>query len=228
MPLPDFLAKPLFEVVYRLNRYQAGARTPPLKRKVTPLDEYRQKSFDVLLDGAIGLRPNTLISYNLPYPKAEFLNYACDWRGLVAHGSPLNDLEVIEPLRKSKDTNEFGNRQQVFCSPDAIWAMWFAILDKSKYHLTQNGCVRVGQGERRLKYYHFELPAANEADPPFTNGTIYLCRAEAFPEKRPYPQLEWFKAEIEEWGSAQPVIPLARIHVTPHDFPYLKQVQFRL
>jgi hypothetical protein len=46
------------------------------------------------------------------------------------HGSPSHDLETLQPIRKGRDNNEFGNRQQIFCSPDAIWAMWFAILEK--------------------------------------------------------------------------------------------------
>jgi hypothetical protein len=40
--------------------------------------------------------------------------------------------------------------------------------------------------------------------------------------------LDWFDGEIEEWGSTQPVTPLARIRVSPGDFPYLDQVQFSL
>jgi hypothetical protein len=40
--------------------------------------------------------------------------------------------------------------------------------------------------------------------------------------------LDWFDAEIEEWGSAEPVIPLAKLPVTPSDFPYLDKVQYYL
>lgn len=57
---------------------------------------------------------------------------------------------------------------------------------------------------------------------------MYIARAQDFPDKRPYPILDWFDGEIEEWGSTQPVIPLARIRVLPYDFPYLDQVQFLL
>lgn len=228
MPLPKFLARPLFECLYRLNRALEGGRTPPIKRTVTPVDTARQKAFDALLDSAGADSHSALLAYELPYPKAEFLNYACDWRGFVAYGSPLANLATLEPIRKSSDISEFGNRQQIFASPDANWAMWFAIMDKVKVKKTRNGCVRQGCGPGRVKYYHFELPVANRGNFPFAPGTIYLARATDFPDKRPFPLLDWFDAEIEEWGSTQPVTPLMRLPLEPQDFPYLDRVQFCL
>ena len=228
MPLPDFLAKPIFHLIYSFMRYREGATIPPIRRKVTQVDETRKQAFDLLLDSALVGNLRLPISYNLTYPKAEFLNYICDWRGFVAHGSPLPDLETLEPVRKSRDSNEFGNRQQIFCSPDANWAMWFAILDKAKFNLTRNGSVRVGSDMHRIKYYHFELPKENKENYPFAEGMIYIARAQDFPDKRPYPILDWFDGEIEEWGSTNPVSPLAKIRVSPRDFPYLDKVQFSL
>lgn len=228
MRLPGFIAKPVFRVLYPILRRRQGATAPPIIRKVTPVDAARKQAFDIVLDTALVGNPRLPMKYNLPYPKAEFLNYVCDWRGFVVHGSPMHDLETLQPIRKSSDKSEFGNRQQIFCSPDAIWAMWFAILDKAKYNLTRNGCVRVGSGHRRVKYYHFELPRTNKENSPFTEGMLYIARASEFPDKRPYPILDWFDGEIEEWGSTQPVTPLARLRVMPHDFPYLGRVQFSL
>jgi hypothetical protein len=181
-----------------------------------------------LLDGCLKSGINQLIEYHLPYPKVDFLNYICDWRGFVAHGSITQDYSVLRPVRKSTDTSEFGTRQQIFCSPDGIWAIWFAILDKSKCHLTENGCVRLGRGQKRIKYYHFDLPEANKNDPPFSDGMIYIAQATDFPTRHHYPMLDWLDAEIEEWGSVSPVTPLVRLHVTPQDFPYLDKVQYRL
>lgn len=205
-----------------------GARFAPIRRVIRPVDEVRRHAFDDLFDSALASHSLNPMVYELPYPKADFLNYLCDWRGLVAHGSPLQDLEILEPLRTTHDTSEFGNRRQIFCSPDANWAMWFAILDKSKFASTRNGSVRVGQGYRRIKYYHFELPVSVGNDPPFTNGMIYMANAADFPDHRPYPLLNWFNAEVEEWGSVGPVMPLAKLRVSPQDFPYLDQVQYSL
>lgn len=227
MRLPHLLARPIFHVLYSIERRKEGG-TPPIRRIIRPVEEEQRLAFDHLVDSAQQSGPNTLIDYNLPYPKSDFLNYLCDWRGYVLHGSPVHDLDVLQPIRKSGDNNEFGNRQQIFGSPDAIWAMWFAILDKSKFNRTSNGCVRVGLGAQRIKYYHFELPKSNKENFPFTQGMMYITRASDFPDKRPYPLLEYFNAEIEEWGSTNPITPLARIKVDPKDFPYLNQVQFCL
>lgn len=166
MRLPGFLAKPIFHIIYTYMRRQEGATFPPIRRKVMPVDAGRKQAFDILFDTALADSSRMPISYNLPYPKAEFLNYICDWRGFVVHGSPSPDLESLQPIRKGSDNNEFGNRQQIFCSPDAMWAMWFAILDKSKFKLTRNGSIRVGSGYGRVKYYHFELPKLNKEDTP--------------------------------------------------------------
>ena len=199
-----------------------------IRRTVQLPNEKQRTAFDRLFDSAQESGPNTLIHYDLPYLKSDFLNYLCDWRGFVMHGSPLHDLDTLQPIRKSKDKTEFGNREQIFASPDAMWAMWFAILDKSKYHLTRNGCVRVGTGLQRIKYYHFELPKSNRENYPFIEGTMYITRPENFPHKRPFPFLDYLNAEIEEWGSTDPIVPLARIKVQPQDFPYLDRVQFNL
>ena len=159
MPLPDILAKPIFHLIYLINRRMEGAKVVPIRRKVMPVDNVRR---------------------------------------------------------------------QIFASPDAIWAMRFAILDKGKFNLTRNGSVRVGHGNRRIKCYHFELPKSNRENNPFTEGMLYITRPQDFPDKRPFPILNWFDAEIEEWGSTQPVSPLARIRVSPQDFPYLNKVQLSL
>lgn len=226
MPIPLPIAKPVFQIIYNAIRIVTKAKAPSIQRAVTHVDEKPRLAFDRLLDSALQSGPNTLIDYNLPYPKSDFLNYVCDWRGYVMHGSPLHDLETLQPIRKSNDISEFGNRQQIFASPDAMWAMWFAILDKDKYSLTNNGCIRLGHGENRIKFCYFGLPRNTRNEPPFTEGMIYIVRAADFPDKRHIPLLYQLNAEIEEWGSTAPVTPLARLKVKPEDFPYLDKVEF--
>lgn len=226
MRLPMFLSRPIFRFIISMIRLQSGFKTPMLTRAVQPLADEKRIAFDGLLDSALASDTPSPIRYDLAYPKSEFLTYACDWRGLVAHGSPLRDLEMLEPIRKSHDTSEFGNRTQIFCSPDALWAMWFAILDKDKFNLTNNACIRIGEGARREKYYHFALPRNKKEDPPFTEGMLYLCHADDFPHKRPIPILDFLGGEVEEWGSTQTVKPLASINIAPSDFPFLDHVQF--
>lgn len=224
--IPLFIARPIFEIVHLLIvRKSAG---PVIRRKVEIPSPEKRQAFDALLDQALANAPNSLIEYDLPDPKAEFLAYVCDWRGLVAHGTPRTDLETLEPIRLTSDRSEFGNRQQVFCSPDGLWALWFAILDKSQVWLTENGCLRLGSGEHRTKYYHFRLPRELQSEPPFTDGMIYFARPGDFPDHLIIPPLERLDAEVEEWGSITEVVPLARVAVSPADFPYLDRVEFIL
>lgn len=213
-------------MIYRMNRRMYFAS--PLKRVVRAVPHVKRAAFDQVLDASLGRSPFASIDYRLPYPKAEFLNYVCDWKGYAVHGSPLTDLPFLSPVRRSVDITEFGNRQQVFCSPDAMWAMWFAILDKQRVQKTDNGCVCVGKGPGRVKFYHFDLPKDNAGAPPFADGMIYLVKAEDFPDRRTDPALDLLDAEVEEWGSTIQVIPLAKLRVTAEDFPYLNSVQYRL
>jgi len=186
------------------------------------------QSFDACLARAVEAGPGTLIEYDLPYPKAAFLNAICDHHGLVAHGSKRDDLDVLLPIRKSSDSCEFGRRQITFASADAMWAMWFAILDKHRMGgLTRNGCLRVMTlGRRTDKHYFFALPEQVLVDGgPFSPGTIYLLPAELFPERDSTWNLGFARVSIEQWGTQEPVTPLARLHVRPDDFPYLNKVQ---
>jgi hypothetical protein len=224
--LPEFLALPLFRLVYPRVRKSEGSPVPPIRRCVKLTNADAAYEFNRLFNSALLYQTKQPIEYNLPYPKIDFLNYLCDARGLVAHGSNNQDLEVLEPVRYSTDSSEFGNRQQIFASPDAIWAMWFAILDKGRIRVTRNGCIGIGSELKREKYYHFELNREVKDQFPFTTGTLYFARAENFPTRHRIPALNFFGGDFEEWGSAEPVKPLAKIQVEPKDFPYLDQVQY--
>jgi hypothetical protein len=219
---------PLFRRIYPSVRRSDGSPVPPICRRVSAFDPRIAYEFNRVLNGSLLSQGRQPIDYGLPYPKIDFLNYLCDWRGLAAHGTKRSDLNILEPIRQSSDATEFGNRAQIFCSPDAIWALWFAILDRTRFRTTRNGCIGIGSGSKREKYYHFELPCEMKGQFPFTSGTLYLARAEDFPSRHRMPVLYFFGGEFEEWGSAGPVMPLAKIAVEPQDFPYLDQVQYCL
>jgi hypothetical protein len=224
--VPELLALPLFRLIYPWVRRAEGSPAAPIRRRVRSFDPRISYEFNRLFNTWLPVRAERPIEYHLPYPKIDFLNYLCDWRGLVAHGSNIPDLKMLEPIRLSSDGSEFGNRRQIFASPDAIWALWFAILDKRVYQTTRNGCVGIGSGEHREKYYHFELQRELKGQFPFTAGTLYFARAADFPSRHPIRALEFFGGEYEEWGGEVPVKPLAQIRVEPQDFPYLDQVQY--
>ncbi len=153
----------------------------------------------------------------LPLPKWHFLAYLCDHMGLLAHGSNLTELTTLIPVAKQRgDLTEFGNATQIFASPDALWAMWFAVLNReSKSIGTANSCVRhVDEAGAVYKSYWFSVPQENILeDRPVAEGMIYLVRPEPFRDKNG-----------EEWGSKEEVVPLAKLAVVPDDWPFSEAV----
>ena len=59
---------------------------------------------------------------------------------------------------------------------------------------------------------HFSIDAESLRKAPWTNGMIYILPRDSFEE--------W-----EEWTSKSPVRPLAKLAVSPVDFPFLKRIQ---
>ncbi|MEM7125125.1 MAG: hypothetical protein AAF702_02285 [Chloroflexota bacterium] len=229
MKLPSVISTPFFAQMFRGFRRWRTKKTTILTRRPKAIDEAAQRAFDALLQAGLAQGVDEFIDYDLTYPKIDFLNYLCDQQGYVVHGSKLSDLRELKPIRHTTDKTEFGNRQMLFASPDPAWGMWFAILDKTVAKATSNACIRQGaSSDEWTKYYFFELPTMlKETDQwPFVDGTIYLARAEDFPEIRSNGLFDLLDISVEEWGCMKPVQPLAKLSVSPTDFPFLEQVDY--
>jgi hypothetical protein len=143
-----------------------------------------------------------------------FLTYLCDHLGFLAHGSNQGDLEELVPIAVERgDLTDFGNATQVFATPDALWAGWFALLNPQMTFGpgTANSCTRTrGANGRVAKEYWFAVSHENLLhDRPLTPGTVYLLRSTSFTDRNG-----------EEWGSPRAVTPIAKVAVTPTDWPY--------
>jgi len=155
------------------------------------------------------------IHYDLPYPKCEFLQYLVESEDLILHGANRSDITQLEPQRQ---TTFFGrSANAVFATPDAIWCLFFAIVNNDGFTGSKrNGCLRVTlPGNRVRKFYWFSLSEPmlrrNEA---FCDGSVYVL-----------PRVTFTPGDIsDEWMSEKPVTPLASLHVTPRDFPFLENV----
>jgi hypothetical protein len=148
-----------------------------------------------------------------PIDKWRFLTYLCDHKGLLAHGSSRTDLTELIPVAKQRgDLSEFGNATQIFASPDALWALWFALLNRNmKYGGTANSCARQRDAQGRVyKTYWFAIAHENLTESlPLVDGMIYIVRPDSFLDKNG-----------EEWGSKANVMPLAKLAVSPNDWPF--------
>ena len=129
---------------------------------------------------AAGTQP--LIDYTFPVPKWQFLCYLADEHGVVLHGTGEPQIQLFEP-RPSNDLNEFGAQTAVYAAGDGLWAMFFAILDRSHYPMsTSNACIRLvdetGQVSEPRYVFSISKPALRQQ--PWRKGMVYLLPAEPF------------------------------------------------
>jgi hypothetical protein len=191
-----------------------------LRRLIAPdlvLDAAKISSFERALASAA---PGGSIEYRLSHPKHEFLSYLIARHDVVLHGSGNSAVDVFTP---TVQTDYFGHvRKAVFAASDGIWPMFFAVLDRSSYHGSlRNACYwDVDAGGRRQKCYAFSINASFLAREPWAEGCIYVL------PRAPFERVvDEDGSPSEEWLSTREVRPIARLAVSPSDFPFLKDVE---
>ena len=184
-------------------------------------------AFDQVLREAAQTGTDAPINYRLTAPKWQFLCHVADHGRYVLHGSGTGDIVEFEP-RQSNDTEEFGNRRAVYAASDGLWAMYFAIVDRSRYVTSlYNGCCRLGPtpagpfGEPR---YFFSVNDDALDHAPWRAGTVYLLPAGGF-EKQPAMPLGDMWVRSQQVARATPVHPVARLSIEPADFPLLASIR---
>ena len=149
--------------------------------------------------------------------KVAFLQWLRRNRPVVFRGSARDDIDVLKPIRLSRDAGAFGDQQAVYASDDPVWAMYFAVLRKQVIRWTKNSCSRVvGDGRDRLPRYAFAVDPQAPVDGRLGPGTVYILPRDHFEAERP------------EFGVIDPchlvakgeVPVLAKIRVEPGDFPF--------
>lgn len=182
------------------------------------------RAFDQLFDAACEQGPSAEINYTLPYPKYLFLDYLASTRGLMLHGSNMRGIDVLRPIRYSSDSSEFGRQDAVFASQDPLWAMYFAVLDKTRMIGTSNGAIQLlDEAGTLLRYYYFTLDVGTLRSRPWKSGAMYLLPGEGF---EPDPAMAGvtvgaYKIQVTHWIHRGEITPLARLNVEPDDFPFL-------
>jgi hypothetical protein len=147
------------------------------------------------------------IEYALEQPKWWFLHHQIR-RGYLVHGS--NEAAIDEfRTRQNLDAHQ-RPVEAVFASDDAIWPLYFAVVNRPVAQSYINWCEHVTS--RRLgshSRYLFSIGSDPRDERSWTNGTIYLLPSATF---RATP-------ESRELVSERPVRPRARLPVAPGDFP---------
>lgn len=197
-----------------------------LQRPTIGIDSQIRSDIDRLFVRIKTAGTNTQIDYTFPIPKWQFLCYLADQHGVVLHGTGDRQIQVFEP-RPSNDLSEFGAQTAVYAAGDGLWAMFYAILDRSHHPMsTSNACIRLVDeaGQVSEPQYVFSISQSVLRQQPWREGTIYLLPGDTFVNQ---PSLRFgpFEVRIPQLASLVPVKPFAHLEVIPEDFPFLKDIR---
>jgi hypothetical protein len=169
---------------------------------------------DELLAGAL---------VTIPEPRLDFLRWLAENRPVVFHGSPRDDLRELSTERHSRDATAWGNQQAVYASSDPVWAIYFACLRRDRgFAGTRNGSLgRVG-GPLYPRRYFFAHNRGSASPDRFGPGSLYLLSPRTFVADEPLAGA----IDTAHLVSREPVRPLARIDVTPADFPFGNRIRY--
>lgn len=196
-----------------------------LTRPSVNFDETTQNAFDELLDTTLNASECPTIEFTLPYPKWQFLCYLADHHDIALHGSGNANIALFEP-RQSNDLNEFGNQKAIYAASDGLWAMFFAVVDRDRVASITNACVRLADqaGTVHGPYYVFSVSQSALPAQPWRTGTVYLLPRRTFTTQLPLA-FGPYEVHIAQLASFEPVQPLAKLTITPEDFPFLLQIR---
>lgn len=156
---------------------------------------------------------------------AGFVQWLMAQDVVIFHGSNDRAIDEFQPLRTSVELHDAGGRGNlgaVYGTHDGLWSLFFAVVDRPRLEGSiRNGVDRYTTPDGDIAdVYHFSVSSTSLPARPFTDGALYLLprdsfeRAPFFPGGPPSP----------EWVSHEPVRPIARLLVSPEDFPFLDQV----
>ncbi len=197
-----------------------------LTRPRAEADDGLAAAFDALLRATLRRSGCPVIRFDLPAPKWQFLCYVAEHYDIAFHGSGNPNIALFEP-RHADDLNAFGSQRAVYAASDAIWAMFFAIVDRDRYAMSvNNACIRVvdESGGSHGPYYVFSVSDSALALQPWRAGTVYLLPRETFAAQEPMP-FGPNEVHVAQLASLVPVEPLAKLAVEPRDFPFLAQIR---
>jgi len=148
----------------------------------------------------------------------DFLHYLVNEKKLLLHGSNLTSISLLNPLDQE---NFRGERiKGVYASGDSIWPMYFAIVDLARYRGSlRNGCFVVSEpGGRNKRYYFFSINKEVIIKKPWMKGVIYVLPKDTF------YQTSTGVLRFDEWVSEKSVRPIAKLFISPENFPFIDQV----
>ena len=102
----------------------------------------------------------------------------------------------------------------------------FSIVDRERVMSITNACVRLADetGTLHGPYYVFSVSQTALPSQPWRTGTVYLLPRSSFMTQPPMA-FGSYQVRIAQLASLEPVQPLAKLTITPEDFPFLLQIR---
>ena len=160
-------------------------------------------------------------------PKWVYLKWLARTSDVLFHGSNRSNIACFEPRAPDDSSAEdFSRQTAVFAASAPLWAMFYAILDRSQPDLRLlNGTFEVLEpGAFPGTRYFFSITQEVLAKGAWRAGTLYLLPSEPFTRQEGHTWRGERTLE-HQWASLVPVTPLARVRVEPSDFPFLNEVR---
>lgn len=179
-------------------------------------------AFERLYAGQVAPGDGRAISFDLAAPRWQFLCWLVESHGVLLHGSDRDDIEQFA-LHHPNDKDPFADRPGVFAASDGIWAMFFAVVNRPVAPSLVNASFVAVEGQVRTSYYYFSVNADALDGDTWRPGTVYVLPRAGF-EQQQGEDHEGLWIEANQWVSTRPVRPLARLDVSPEDFPFIYDV----
>ena len=162
----------------------------------------------------------------LPCPAWVFLTWLGEERGLMLHGSGHPAIETFTPRAPNdKSPDPFSKQRAVFATTDGIFAIFYAVLDRrTKGFSFLDAALQFADdnGGWSPMHYYFSLSHGAPAVP-WRPGAVYILPPLGFRQQAPYRVGDRMVLD-PHFARQAPVRPLAKVRVTPDDFPFLGRV----
>jgi hypothetical protein len=190
-----------------------------------PLDAETRRACDEQLAQALAHGSEDPFPYTLSIPKWQFLCYIATEHGIALHGSSQAHIARFEP-RQSIDLEAFGAQKAVYAAADGIWPLYYAIVDRAKSPTLNNSCIWLEEADGTLsqRYYFFSISRQAIDQQPYRDGMLYLLPSATFMRQPPMQIGSWL-VHTAQLASLEAVTPLAKLVITPADFPFLAQMR---
>ena len=192
---------------------------PPLTLSPRTVAAFEAAYEQVLVAGGRAVDP--------PAPTWAFLCWLADEKRVLLHGTADPGITRFEP-RTPRDysADAFSKQAAVFAAGDGIWALFYAIVKRQPGMRFLNGALQFADpaGELSGMHYFFSVTRSLLPARPWRDGSVYVLPRDGFRKQGPY-ELGGRTVHEPQWAAPCSVKPLARLRVTPQDFPLLDSVR---